>query len=111
MKNIIMFYMGVYVLVVAASAIYSVWKTKKMSKLRLALTLIFLLIVSVSLFFYGKGYHPIQMVAFALSFTSISSIFFYNGVRAEDKFTLVFALSMVRLLVHLQLLGFLYFFR
>ncbi|MGZ7196553.1 hypothetical protein ACXWOC_10230, partial [Streptococcus pyogenes] len=69
-------------------------------------------VVGVSLVFYARAYHPLQMVGFALSFTLISSIFFYNGVRDKtSKFNMVITLSMIRLFLHLQLLFFLYLFR
>ena len=112
LKNLMLVYMGLYILIVLASALYSYFKSKRMHWLGLLLTLLCLVVVTLSLVFYAQAYHPLQMVGFALAFTVISSIFFYNGVRdTSSKFTIVFTFSMIRLVIHLQLLFFLYYFR
>ena len=111
-KTLMLVYMGLYILIVLASALYSYFKSKRMHGLGLLLTLLCLLVVSLCLIFYAQAYHPLQMVGFALSFTLISSIFFYNAVRdTSSKFSIVFTLSMIRLVIHLQLLFFLYYFK
>lgn len=111
-KTLMLVYMVLYILTVIGSAIYSYFKTKRMNLLGFILSLICLAVVATCLFFYAQAYHPLQMVGFALAFTIISSIFFYNGVQDKSgKFSIVFGLSMIRLFIHLQLLFFLYFFR
>lgn len=111
-KTLMLVYMGLYILIVLASGLYSYFISKRMHLLGLLLTLLCLLVVSLCLIFYAQAYHPLQMVGFALSFTLISSIFFYNAVRdTSSKFSIVFTLSMIRLVIHLQLLFFLYYFR
>lgn len=111
-RHLMIVYMGIYMLIVLGSAIYSFFKSKRMNGLGFCLCLLCLAVVGVSLVFYARAYHPLQMVGFALSFTLISSIFFYNGVRDKtSKFNIVITLSMIRLFLHLQLLFFLYLFR
>ena len=111
-KRLMLVYMGFYILTVLASACYSYFKSKRMNLLGFILILLCLVVVSSSLVLYAQAYHPWQMVGFALSFTVISNLFFYNGVRDNSsKFNLVITLSLIRLVIHLQLLFFLYYFR
>lgn len=112
MKIFIVAYMILYLLVVLGTALYSFFKTRKMSRLRLSLVFLALIIIAVSLVFYAQAYHPLQMVGFALAFTSISSLFLYNSLVGENNsFFVMFGLSFLRLVIHLQLLFLLYFFR
>lgn len=112
MRNLIISYTGIYILLVLVAALYSYFKTKKMSLLRLLLTLMFDGVVLTCLVFYSRGYNPLQMVGFALAFTSISTLFLYNGLKGENNHSLVIlGLSFGRLLIHIQLLLFLYIFR
>lgn len=112
MRNLIIAYTGIYIAVVLVSALYSYFKTQKMNLLRLLLTLMFDGVVLACLVFYSQGYNPMQMVGFALAFTSISTLFLYNGLRGETRNSLVIlGLSFGRLLIHIQLLLFLYIFR
>lgn len=111
-RNLLIVYMAIYILMVLSAAFYSYFKTRRMPLAGFLLSVACLVVVLVSLVFYAQSYHPLQMVGFALSFTIISSIFFYNGVRdSSSKFTIVFTFSMIRLVIHLQLLFFLYLFR
>lgn len=112
MRTIVIAYMGIYIVAVLVSALYSFLKTKKMNGFRFCLTMIALAVVVWSLLSYAKGYQAIQMVGFALSFTSISSLFLYNSLVGENnKFFVMFGLSFFRLIIHVQLLLFLYLFR
>lgn len=111
-KTLMIAYMGIYILVVLAAAVYSYFKSKHMNLLCFILSLISLAVILLSLVFYAQSYHPIQMLAFALSFTLISSLFLYNGVQDKNsKFSMVMTLSVIRLFIHLQLLFLLYLFR
>ena len=112
LRNLMIVYLGIYILTVFGATIYSYFKSKRMNLLGFILSLLCLAVVLFSLIYYAQSYHPLQMVGFALAFTVISSIFFYNGVRdTSSKFTIVFTLSMIRLVIHLQLLFLLYYFR
>ena len=112
LRNLMIVYLGIYILTVFGATIYSYFKSKRMNLLGFILSLLCLAVVLLSLIYYAQSYHPLQMVGFALAFTVISSIFFYNGVRdTSSKFTIVFTLSMIRLVIHLQLLFLLYYFR
>lgn len=112
MHKVMIAYVIFYILVVLGAAFYSFFKTKKMNSLRLTLTLLATALVAGSLYSYGQGYQPFQMLGFALGFTSISTSFLYNSLVGDgNKFTVMFGLSLVRLLIHLQLLVCLYLFR
>ena len=112
LRNLMIVYLGMYILTVLGASIYSYFKSKHMNLLGFVLSLLCLTVVLLSLIYYAQSYHALQMVGFALAFTVISSIFFYNGVRdTSSKFTIVFTFSMIRLVIHLQLLFFLYYFR
>lgn len=112
LRNLMVVYLGIYILTVFGATIYSYFKSKRMNLLGFILSLLCLAVVLLSLIYYAQSYHPLQMVGFALAFTVISSIFFYNGVRdTSSKFTIVFTLSIIRLVIHLQLLFLLYYFR
>ena len=112
LRNLMIVYLGIYILTVFGATIYSYFKSKRMNLLGFILSLLCLAVVLLSLIYYAQSYHPLQMVGFALAFTVISSIFFYNGVRdSSSKFTIVFTLSIIRLVIHLQLLFLLYYFR
>ena len=112
LRNLMIVYLGIYILTVFGATIYSYFKSKRMNLLGFILSLLCLAVVLLSLIYYAQSYHPLQMVGFALAFTVISSIFFYNGVRdTSSKFTIVFTLSIIRLVIHLQLLLLLYYFR
>ena len=112
LRNLMIVYLGIYILTVFGATIYSYFKSKRMNLLGFILSLLCLAVVLFSLIYYAQSYHPLQMVGFALAFTVISSIFFYNGVRdTSSKFTIVFTLSIIRLVIHLQLLFLLYYFR
>ncbi len=112
LRNLMIVYLGIYILTVFGATIYSYFKSKRMNLLGFILSLLCLAVVLLSLIYYAQSYHPLQMVGFALAFTVISSIFFYNGVRdTSSKFTIVFTLSIIRLVIHLQLLFLLYYFR
>lgn len=112
MKLLAIIYLVLYILVTFAAGLYGFLKTKKMKLPYFLLLIFFLLVVGVSLIFYAQAYHPVQMVAFALSFTAISSLFFYTSYQGQDsKFLTVFILSGIRFLVHIQLLALLYFLR
>ena len=101
-----------YILVALSAGLYNFLKTKTMRLSLFILLCLFLLLVLAGLVFYAKSYHPVQMVVFALSFTSISSLFFYTSYQGEkSKFSMVFVFSAVRFLIHLQLLVLLYFLR
>lgn len=112
MKLLAISYLILYILVALGAGLYSFLKTKKMRLPYFLLLTFFLLVVGVSLIFYAQVYHPVQMVAFALSFTAISSLFFYTSYQGQDSnFLTVFILSGIRFLVHIQLLALLYFLR
>ncbi|TCD46318.1 hypothetical protein D3X11_02465 [Streptococcus sp. X16XC17] len=112
MKVFIIAYMVLYLLIVLGATLYSFFKTKKMNSLRLGLVIFALVVIAISLFFYAQVYHPLQMVGIALAFTSISSLFLYNSLVGENNsFFTMFGLSFLRLVIHLQLLFLLYFFR
>lgn len=112
MKIMIVAYTILYLLSVIGAAGYSLKISKRMDGLRFSLTLLAVLVVAVTLFFYAQTYQPIQMVAFALAFTSISTLFLYNGLKNENpNFLVMMALSGGRLIIHIQLLVFLYLFR
>lgn len=112
MHKMMIAYVLLYILVVLGSAFYSYFKSKKMNGLRLGLTLVATVLVAGSLFSYVQAYQPIQMLGFAIGFTSISSLFLYNSLVSEgNKFSVMFGLSFLRLIIHLQLLACLYIFR
>ena len=112
LRNLMIVYLGIYILTVFGATIYSYFKSKRMNLLGFILSLLCLAVVLLSLIYYAQSYHPLQMVGFALAFTVISSIFFYNGVRdTSSKFTIVFTLSIIRLVIHLELLFLLYYCR
>ncbi|WP_394405886.1 hypothetical protein [Streptococcus sp. 20-1249] len=112
MHTLMIVYMFLYIAVVFGAALYSFFKSKKMNALRLGMTVLALLVVTVSLLSYIQAYQPLQMLGFALGFTSISSLFLYNSLVGEgNKFTVMFGLSLLRLVIHLQLLVSLYIFR
>lgn len=112
MKLLAISYLILYILVALGAGVYSFFKTKKMRFPYLLLLSFFLLIVVIGLIYYAQGYHPVQMVVFALSFTAISSLFFYTSYQGEDsKFLVVFIFSAIRFLIHIQLLALLYFLR
>ncbi len=46
-----------------------------MNTLRLVLTVLSMLLLAVTLYFYSQSYHDLQMVGFALGFTFISTLF------------------------------------
>ncbi|MBF0777757.1 hypothetical protein [Streptococcus cuniculi] len=111
MKIIMIAYMGIYLIVTLLAATYSYFKTKRMNRLCLFLTLGACLLLLVILISYCQGYDPLQMVGFALGFTLISSLFLYNGTREGAQFVYTFLFSAGRFLLHLQFLILLYIFR
>lgn len=112
MKPIIIAYTVIYLLTVVGAAIFSYTKTRKMNAIRLVLVGLACGVIALSLFSYAQAYQPWQMLGFALPFTLISSTFLYNGLVGErPSFAVFFGLSALRLIVHLQLLFFLYLFR
>lgn len=111
MKIIMVAYMGIYLLITLLAAAYSYLKTKRMNGLCLCLTLLASVLLLITLVCYSRGYHPLQMVGFALGFTVISSLFLYNGTREGADFLYTFLFSAGRFLLHLQFLIFLYIFR
>lgn len=112
MKILAISYLILYILVVLCAGLYSLLKTKKMRLPLFVLLCFFLLMVLGGLVFYAQGYHPVQMVVFALSFTAISSLFFYTSYQGEkSRFSMVFLFSAIRFLIHVQLLVLLYFLR
>ncbi|MER0123311.1 hypothetical protein ABPH35_06560 [Streptococcus sp. ZJ93] len=111
MKTIMIVYMGIYLLVTVIAAAFSYFKTKRMNRLCVWLTLLSCLLLVVTLCFYAQGYQPIQMLGFAIGFTLISSLFLYNGTREGTQFIYTFLFSAGRFLLHLQFLLLLYLFR
>lgn len=111
MKVLVMSYMVIYLLVTLGAAGYSYLQTKKMGPLRLLLTFLSLMLLGVTLFFYARSYQDWQMLGFAIGFTSISSLFLYNGTAKGSQFTKVMLFSLGRFLLHLQFLVLLYLFR
>ncbi|MGT2963610.1 hypothetical protein [Streptococcus acidominimus] len=111
MKIIMIAYMSLYLLVTLLAAAYSYLKTRRMNRLCLFLTLGTCLLLLVTLISYSQGYHPLQMVGFAVGFTLISSLFLYNGTREGAQFAYTFLFSAGRFLLHLQFLILLYIFR
>ncbi|NQL65936.1 hypothetical protein HO447_04640 [Streptococcus suis] len=111
MKTLIIGYMALYLLVTLVSALYSFLKTKKMNTMRLALTVLSMLLLAVTLYFYSQSYHAVQMVGFAMGFTFISTLFLYNGTKEGSNFTVAMLLSVGRFLLHIQFLILLYLFR
>lgn len=111
MKIIMLAYMGIYLFVTILAATYSYFKTKRMNRFCLFLSLgacLLLLVTSIS---YSQGYQPLQMLGFALGFTMISSLFLYNGTRGNTQFIYTFLFSAGRFFLHLQFLILLYIFR
>ncbi|MBF0787781.1 hypothetical protein IR123_07785 [Streptococcus sp. 19428wC2_LYSM12] len=111
MKIIMIAYMGIYLIVTILATAYSYFQTKRMNRFCLFLSLSICLLLLVVLFFYSQGYHPLQMLGFALGFTLISSLFLYNGTREGTQFMYTFLFSTGRFLLHLQFLILLYIFR
>ncbi|MBO4106782.1 hypothetical protein [Streptococcus suis] len=111
MKVLVMSYMVIYLLVTLGAALYSYFMTKKMNALRLILTVLSMLLLAVSLYFYSQAYHDVQMVGFAMGFTLISTLFLYNGTKEGSNFTIVMLFSVGRFILHIQFLVLLYLFR
>lgn len=111
MKVLVMSYMGIYLLVTLGAALFSYVKTKKMNALRLLLTVLSMILLAVTLYFYSQSYHALQMVGFALGFTFISTLFLYNGSKEGSNFTIVMLFSVGRFVLHIQFLILLYLFR
>lgn len=111
MKVLVMSYMVIYLLVTLGAALYSYFKTKKMNALRLIFTVLSMLLLAVTLYFYSQSYHDLQMVGFALGFTFISTLFLYNGTKEGSNFTVAMLFSVGRFILHIQFLVLLYLFR
>lgn len=111
MKVLVMSYMVIYLLVTVGAALYSYFMTQKMNALRLILTVLSMLLLAVSLYFYSQAYHDVQMVGFAIGFTFISTLFLYNGTKEGSNFTTVMLFSIGRFILHIQFLILLYLFR
>ncbi|HFR3537682.1 TPA: hypothetical protein ACHVCJ_000183 [Streptococcus suis] len=111
MKVLVMSYMVIYLLVTLGAALFSYLKTRKMNGLRLALTVLSVLLLAVTLYFYGQAYHNWQMLGFALGFTFISTLFLYNGTKEGSNFTVAMLFSVGRFILHIQFLVLLYLFR
>lgn len=111
MKVLVMSYIVIYLLVTLGAALFSYLKSKKMNGLRLVLTVLSVLLLAVTLYFYGQSYHNWQMVGFALGFTFISTLFLYNGTKEGSNFTTVMLFSVGRFILHIQLVILLYLFR
>ncbi len=60
MKVLVMSYMVIYLLVTLGAALFSYLKTKKMNTLRLILTVLSMLLLAVTLYFYSLAYHDVQ---------------------------------------------------
>lgn len=111
MKNVMIVYMGLYLVITLLAAMYSYVKTKRMNGFRLGLTLLASLLLLMTLISYSQSYQPLQMVGFAVGFTVISSLFLYNGTKEGTQFAYTFLFSVGRFLLHLQFLILLYLFR
>ncbi|HFI0647317.1 TPA: hypothetical protein ACGO32_000938 [Streptococcus suis] len=111
MKVLVMSYMVIYLLVTLGAALFSYLKTKKMNTLRLIFTVLSMLLLAVTLYFYSQSYHAVQMVGFAMGFTFISTLFLYNGTKEGSNFTAVMLFSIGRFILHIQFLILLYLFR
>ncbi|MBS8094395.1 hypothetical protein F6P76_04905 [Streptococcus suis] len=111
MKVLVMSYLVIYLLVTLGAALFSYFKTKKMNALRLVLTVLSMLLLAVTLYFYSQSYHAVQMVGFAMGFTFISTLFLYNGTKEGSNFTIVMLFSIGRFILHIQFLILLYLFR
>lgn len=112
MKMVMIAYMALYILTVLGISLYQLIKTKQMNRLRMGLVIFCLSLILVSLVSYAQRYQPFQMVGFAVGFTFISSIFFYNATQTKTlRFAQIFTFSIIRLLIHIQLLFFLYLLR
>ncbi|MGQ7338238.1 hypothetical protein ACTGYP_10085 [Streptococcus suis] len=111
MKVLVMSYMVIYLLVTLVAALFSYFKTKKMNALRLIFTVLSMLLLVVTLYFYSQSYHAVQMVGFAMGFTFISTLFLYNGTKEGSNFTTVMLFSVGRFILHIQFLILLYLFR
>ncbi|HFH9837745.1 TPA: hypothetical protein ACGOVD_000230 [Streptococcus suis] len=111
MKVLVMAYMVIYLLVTLGAALFSFLKTRKMSALRLMLTVLSMFLLAVTLYFYSQSYHDLQMVGFALGFTFTSTLFLYNGTKEGSNFTTVMLFSVGRFILHIQFLILLYLFR
>lgn len=111
MKVLVMSYMVIYLLVTLGAALFSYFKTKKMNTLRLILTILSMILLTSTLYFYSLSYHDVQMVGFATGFTFISTLFLYNGTKEGSNFTTVMLFSIGRFILHIQFLILLYLFR
>lgn len=111
MKLLVMSYMVIYLLVVFGAAVFHYIKTKKMNMTRFILTMLSMMLLVVTLYFYSQFYQSWQMVGFALGFTSISTIFLYNGMKEGSHFIVALLLNTGRFILHIQFLLLLYLFR
>ncbi|BDD38740.1 hypothetical protein [Streptococcus ruminantium] len=111
MKILVISYMIIYLLVTLIAAIFSYFKTKKMTILRLLLTVLSLALLAISTSFYAQSYQDWQMLGFALGFTFISTLFLYNGTKEGSNFTIIMLFSVGRFILHIQFLILLYLFR
>lgn len=111
MKILVISYMVIYLLVTLVSALFSYFKTRRMNGLRLVLTVLSMILLAITLYFYAQSYHDLQMLGFALGFTFISTLFLYNGTKEGSQFATVMLFSAGRFILHIQFIILLYLFR
>ncbi|MFX3816625.1 hypothetical protein ACJBTP_11390, partial [Streptococcus suis] len=62
MKVLVMSYMVIYLFVTLGAALFSYLKTQKMKTLRLILTILSMILLTSTMYFYSQSYHDLHLV-------------------------------------------------